>query len=319
MAQMPDCTITKPRILVCGSTGMVGSAICRRLKYAGYDVLTGPVPRADLRRQAVAHDLLKDLKPDWVFLAAARVGGIVANTSYPADFIYDNLAIETNVIHGSYLAGVKKLLFLGSACIYPRLAPQPMKEEYLLSGYLEPTNEPYAIAKIAGIVLCQSYNRQYGTNFIALMPTNLYGPNDNFNLENSHVIPGLIRKMHEAKERGADFVEVWGSGEPTREFLHVDDLGDACAFLMGSYDSSRIVNVGTGVEITIRNLALLIKDVVGFKGDIRFNGDKPDGMPRKVLDVSKMTALGWKPTISLEDGLEMTYKWYIDNQDRLRS
>lgn len=299
--------------------GMVGSAICGRLKRSGYGVLSEPMPRVDLRNQTTAHDLLEDLKPDWVFVAAAKVGGIVANSSYPADFIYDNLSIQTNIIHGSYLAGVKNLLFLGSACIYPRLAPQPMREEYLLSGHLEPTNEPYAVAKIAGIVMCQSYNRQYGTNFISLMPTNLYGPNDNFNLSNSHVIPALIRKMHEAKQSHADFVEVWGSGRPTREFLHVDDLADAGVFLMDKYNSGEIVNVGTGLEITIRNLALLIKDVVGFNGEIRFNEDKPDGMPRKVLDVSKMTALGWKPSISLENGLEMTYKWYVDNRDRIRS
>jgi GDP-L-fucose synthase len=251
-------------------------------------------------------------------LAAAKVGGIHANFTYPADFIYINLMIECNVLHAAYKVGVKKVLFLGSSCIYPKLAPQPMKEEHLLTGPLEPTNTPYAVAKIAGIVMAQSYNRQYGTNFIAVMPCNLYGFNDNFDLENSHVVPALLRKTHEAKVSGAKYVEIWGSGSPMREFLHVDDLADACVFLMENYNSSEIVNIGTGTDRTIRELALLIKDVVGYKGEIRFDPGKPDGMPRKLVDVSRITAMGWKPSISLREGLEATYAWLLENQDRLR-
>jgi GDP-L-fucose synthase len=305
------------RIYVAGHTGMVGSAICRRLARAGYSV-TEPTSRVDLCDQQAVLKLLGELKPDWVFLAAAKVGGIHANNTYPAQFIYQNLMIQTNLIHAAYLNRVKKLLFLGSSCIYPRLAPQPMKEEYLLSGYLEPTNAPYSIAKIAGINMCQSYSREYGANFISVMPTNLYGPNDNFDLENSHVIPALLRKTHEAHESGAEFVEIWGSGNARREFLHVDDVADACLFLMENYDSREIINIGSGIEISIRDLSLLIRDVVGFKGDIRFNSSMPDGMPRKLLDVSRISALGWKPTLSLRRGLESTYQWFRDNRQRLR-
>lgn len=297
---------------------MVGSALVRRLHRGKYTVLQGPKPRADLTDQHAALALLNDLKPDWVFLAAAKVGGIHANATYPAEFIHTNLMIECNVLHAAYRAGVKKLLFLGSSCIYPKFAPQPMKEEYLLSGALEPTNTPYAVAKIAGIIMAQSYNRQYGTNFISVMPCNLYGINDNFDLKNSHVVPALLRKTHEAKVSGAEFVEIWGSGNPMREFLYVDDLADACVFLMENYNGSEIVNIGTGKDGTVRELAQLIKDVVGFEGEIRFNPERPDGMPRKLVDVSRITALGWKPTRSLRQGLEATYAWFLENQDRVR-
>jgi len=310
----------RKRVFVAGETGMVGSAIIRRLERdEGYEILRGPVPRVDLRNQQQAHDLIHALKPDWVFLAAARVGGIYANDTFPAQFIYDNLAIETNVMHAAYCSEVEKLLFLGSACIYPRLAPQPIKEEYLLSGYLEPTNEPYAVAKIAGLIMARSYNREYGTDFISVMPTNLYGFNDNFNLQNSHVIPALIRKFHEAKQGRLDSVEVWGTGNASREFLHVDDLADACLFLMETYDSNELINIGTGQDVTIRGLAEMIKEIVGFQGECRFNTDAPDGMPRRVLDVSRLTALGWLPSISLREGLRVTYRWYVENEDRLRT
>jgi len=258
--------------------------------------------------------LFKELGPDWVFLAAARVGGIYANTTYPADFIYSNLAVQTNVMHAAYLTGVKKLLFLGSSCIYPRLAPQPIREEHLLSGYLEPTNLPYAVAKIAGIVMAQSYNKQYGTNFLSVMPCNLYGINDNFDLKDSHVVPALIRKIHEAKMSGLDEVEIWGTGRPLREFLHVDDCADACVFLMENYDSGDLVNIGAGQDISIGELALMIRDIVGFQGAVRFNPAMPDGTPRKLLDVTRLTGLGWKPSISLRDGLSATYQWYVKNE-----
>jgi GDP-L-fucose synthase len=305
------------RIYVAGHTGMVGSAIYRRLERAGYSVIK-PLTRVDLCDQQLVLKLFSDLKPDWVFLAAARVGGIHANSIFPAQFIYQNLMIQTNVIHAAYLNGVKKLLFLGSSCIYPRIVPQPIKEEYLLSGYLEPTNKAYSVAKIAGIVMCQSYSKEYGANFISVMPTNLYGPNDNFDLKNSHVVPALLRKTHEAHEAGADFVEIWGSGNPRREFLHVDDVADACLFLMERYDSPEIINIGSGVDISIHDLALLIKDIVGFKGGIRFNSDMPDGMPQKLLDVSHISALGWKPRLSLLQGLESTYQWFLLNRHKLR-
>ena len=305
------------RIYVAGHTGMVGSAIYRRLERAGYSVIK-PLTRVDLCDQQLVLKLFSDLKPDWVFLAAARVGGIHANSIFPAQFIYQNLMIQTNVIHAAYLNGVKKLLFLGSSCIYPRIVPQPIKEEYLLSGYLEPTNKAYSVAKIAGIVMCQSYSKEYGANFISVMPTNLYGPNDNFDLKNSHVVPALLRKTHEAHEAGADFVEIWGSGNPRREFLHVDDVADACLFLMERYDSPEIINIGSGVDISIHDLALLIKDIVGFKGGIRFNSDMPDGMPQKLLDVSHISALGWKPRLSLLKGLESTYQWFLLNRHKLR-
>jgi len=298
---------------------MVGSAISRRLGRGGYELLQGPGPRPDLREPAAVHSLLTDLKPDWLILAAAKVGGIHANYTYPAEFIYNNLMIQSNVLDAAYRHGVKKLLFLGSSCIYPKEAPQPMREDFLLSGLLEETNKPYAVAKIAGIVMAQSYNRQYGTNFISVMPTNLYGPNDNFDLQDSHVIPALLRKTHEAKIRDAEFVEVWGTGKPRREFLHVDDLADACVFLMEHYDSGDIVNIGTGTDISIKDLASLIKEIVAYKGEIRFNPDMPDGTLRKQLDVSRLTALGWSPSISLEEGLSSTYRWYLENEGRLRT
>jgi GDP-L-fucose synthase len=310
---------TTLKIFVAGATGMVGSAISRRLARDRYEVLCEPSIRRDLRDQAAVQCLLTDLKPDWVFLAAAKVGGINANRTYPADFIYDNLLIQANVLHAAYQCGVRKLLFLGSACIYPREAPQPLREEYLLSGPLEETNKPYALAKIAGIVMAQSFNRQYGTDFISVMPTNLYGPNDNFDLQDSHVIPALLRKTHEAKFTGAEFVEVWGTGRPKREFLHVDDLADACVFLMEHYDSDEIVNIGTGTDISVKDLASLIKEIVGYDGEIRFNPDMPDGTPRKLLDVSRLTALGWRPSISLEEGLRSTYRWYLENEGRMRA
>jgi GDP-L-fucose synthase len=308
----------KPRVLVAGATGMVGSAIVRRLEQGHYPIEKGPTPRMDLCEQAEVRELIKGIRPDWIFLAAARVGGIKANSIYPADFIYNNLMIQTNVLQAAYEHGVKKLLFLGSSCIYPKLAAQPIKEEYLLSGPLEPTNEPYAVAKIAGIIMAQSYNRQFGTNYISVMPTNLYGPHDNFDLENAHVIPALLRKTHEAKIRGNTFVEVWGSGEPCREFLHVDDLADACVFLMEHYDSGEIVNIGSGTDISIRELALTIKNVVGFKGEIRFNTYMPDGTPRKLLDVTRLNGLGWKPSKSFEQGLAETYRWYLENEGNVR-
>lgn len=308
-----------PKCYVAGASGMVGSAICRRLARGRYELIEETRPRADLRDQAAIYNLLTDLKPEWLILAAAKVGGIQANSTFPAEFIYDNLMIQSNVLHAAYRCGVKKLLFLGSSCIYPREAPQPMREDVLLSGPLEETNKPYAVAKIAGIVMAQSYNRQYGTNFISVMPTNLYGPNDNFDLQDSHVIPALLRKTHEAKITGAEFVEVWGTGRPKREFLHVDDLANACVFLMEHYDSSEIVNIGTGMDIAIKDLASLIKKIVGYQGEIRFNPDMPDGTPQKLLDVSRLTALGWSPSICIEEGLRSTYRWYLENEGRLRT
>ncbi|MBI4964286.1 MAG: GDP-L-fucose synthase [Desulfomonile tiedjei] len=315
---MSDVPRKETTVFVAGATGMVGSALARHLGRKGYALLKGPTPRVDLTNQQATLDLLKELKPDWLFLAAAKVGGIHANATYPADFIYNNLMIQTNVLHAAHLAGVKKLLFLGSSCIYPKFAPQPMKEEELLSGYLEPTNEPYAIAKIAGIIMAKSYNRQYGTNYVSVMPSNLYGPNDNFDLEHSHVIPALLRKTHEAKVARADSIEIWGTGAPLREFLHVEDLADACVFLMENYSSSEPVNIGAGTDLSIRELALLIKDVVGYDGEIHFNPDKPDGTPRKLLDVSRIKSLGWRPSIPLREGLESTYRWYVENESRLR-
>jgi GDP-L-fucose synthase len=301
------------RIYVAGHRGLVGSAILRKLRSEGFkDIILRTSKELDLTRQSEVELFFQKERPEYVFLAAAKVGGILANNTCPAEFIYDNIMIEANFIHSAYLSVVKKLLFLGSSCIYPRNSAQPMKEEYLLSGYLEKTNEPYAVAKIAGIKMCQSYNRQYGTNFISVMPTNLYGPGDNFDLQNSHVIPALLRKFHEAKVKGSKSVEVWGTGSPFREFLHVDDLADACIFLMRNYHGSEIINIGTGIDLTIRELAGMIKDVVGYNGEIFWDKAKPDGTPRKLLDISRIAALGWQPRISLRDGLRSTYEWYVN-------
>ncbi len=308
----------RPRVFVAGSTGMVGSAICRRLLLEEYPVIRHQGHRVDLRNQSAAFDLIKNLNPQWVFLAAARVGGIYANNAFPAEFIYDNLMIQSNIINACYEMNVEKLLFLGSSCIYPRMAPQPMKEEYLLTGPLEPTNTPYAVAKIAGIVMTQSYRRQYGANFISVMPSNLYGPYDNFDLKKSHVLPALIRKFHEAKVAGTDFVEIWGTGDVLREFLHVDDLADACVFLMKNYNDLEIINIGSGKDLSILDLAKLIREVVGYQGELKFQPAMPNGVNRKLLDISKISSLGWKPSISLREGLESTYRWYLENMDHLR-
>lgn len=337
------------QIYVAGHTGLVGSALIRKLKSKGYaNLLTRSHSELDLTRQTEVEAFFQTQRPEYVFLAAAKVGGILANNTYPAEFIYDNLIIQTNVIHAAWKTGVKRLLFLGSSCIYPRECPQPMKEEYLLTGPLEATNEPYAIAKISGIKMCQSYNRQYGTDFLAVMPTNLYGPNDNFDLETSHVLPALIRKYHEAKLRMDEIeaqgsklkakpdhalsalrfqhsappsVVIWGTGKPRREFLHVDDLAEACIFIMNlnqkayrsiiTSQSPPLINIGFGKDISIKELSLLIKDIVGFKGETVFDPTKPDGTPRKLLDVSKITKLGWKPEISLKNGIRQTYEWCL--------
>jgi len=303
------------RIFVAGHRGLVGSAILRRLQSEGYcNFILKTHEELDLENQRQVHDLFEKERPEFVFLAAAKVGGILANNTYPADFIYNNLIIAANVIYAAQKFGVKKLLFLGSSCIYPKFAPQPMKEEYLLTGELEPTNEPYAVAKIAGIKLCQSYNRQYGTDYISVMPTNLYGPFDNFDLETSHVLPALIRKFHDAKTSGKPSVTLWGSGSPYREFLHVDDLAEACVFLMNNYNKSEIVNIGTGRDITIKELAEMIKGIVGFGGEIIWDRTKPDGTPRKLLDVTRLESLGWKAKTSLRDGIAKTYEWFVKNQ-----
>ena len=303
------------KVYVAGHQGLVGSAILRKLISEGYsNIVTRSFQELDLRDQTAVNEFFKKEQPEYVFLAAAKVGGILANNTYPVDFLRDNLLIQTNVIDAAYRYGSRKLLFLGSSCIYPKFAPQPIKEEYLLTGELEPTNEPYAIAKIAGIKLCQAYNRQYGTNFISVMPTNLYGPGDNFDLETSHVIPALIRKFHESKIKGKDQVVVWGSGKPFREFLHVDDLADACLFLMSNYNSSEIINIGTGKDLSIAELAYLIKDIIEYDGNIIFDTSKPDGTPRKLLDVSKLFNMGWKPRITLEEGIRSTYSWYQEHQ-----
>lgn len=297
------------KIFVAGHRGLVGSGIVRKLKSEGYNNLVlRTSSELDLRRQNDVEDFFKTERPDYVVLAAAKVGGIVANNTYRADFIYENLMIESNVIHQSYVNKVKKLLFLGSSCIYPKLAPQPLKEESLLSGFLEETNEPYAIAKIAGIKLCESYRQQYGCDFISAMPTNLYGANDNYDLKNSHVIPALIRKMHEAKTSGSKTVEVWGTGTPLREFLHVDDLSDAALFLLNNYSGLSFVNVGVGHDLSIKDLALLIKEIVGFTGEIVFDTTKPDGTPRKLMDISRLNNMGWKPKIDLRSGLKRVYE-----------
>jgi len=303
------------KIYVAGHRGLVGSAIMRRLRASGYDNLVFRTSgELNLERQDRVEAFFHEERPDYVFLAAAKVGGIWANATYPAEFIYNNLVIEANIVHASHLFGVKKLLFLGSSCIYPKHCPQPMKEEYLLSGYLEPTNEPYAVAKIAGIKMCQAYNRQYKTRFISVMPTNLYGPGDNFDLKTSHVLPALIRKFHEAKVNGRRSVEIWGTGEPRREFLYVDDLADACLFLMNHYEADDIINVGVGKDQSIRELAELVGEMVGFEGDLRFDPAQPDGTPLKLLDVSRLTALGWQASTPLREGIKRAYQWYLDHQ-----
>ncbi len=299
----------KAKIFIAGHTGMVGSAIYRKLVKEGYsNFLLRSVEDIDLRNQQSVNDFFQKDKPEYVILAAAKVGGIFANNTAKAEFLYDNLMIEANIIHASYLNNVKKLLFLGSSCIYPKLSSQPLKEEYLLTGALEPTNDAYALAKIAGIKLCEYYKLQYGCNFISCMPTNLYGSNDNYDLKNSHVLPALLRKFHEAKINNSSSVEIWGTGTPLREFLHVNDLADACYFLMLNYDEQATINVGSGEEISIKGLAVLIKKIVGYTGELIFNTDKPDGTPRKLLDVSKLHELGWKHSISLEHGIREVYE-----------
>jgi len=319
---------SKNKIYIAGHNGMVGSAIVRKLREKGFmNIITCSSSELDLANQQNVHNFLQEKKPDYVVIAAAKVGGIHANDSYPAEFIYQNLMIEANLIHGAYLAGVNNLLFLGSSCIYPKESLQPIKEEYLLSGQLESTNEPYAVAKIAGIKLCESYNRQYGTDYRSIMPTNLYGPNDNFHPKNSHVIPALIRKFHEAKVNSKPFVEVWGSGKPMREFLHVDDMADASIHIM-DIDKKTLesevdpmlshINIGTGTDIIIKDVAQIVKEVVGFDGEIVFNTKMPDGTKRKLLDVSKIENLGWKPVITLKDGLKETYEWFITNNKVVR-
>jgi GDP-L-fucose synthase len=297
------------KIYIAGHRGMVGSSILRALKAKGYsNFLLKTSAELDLRNQQAVADFFAVEKPDYVFLAAAKVGGIVANNTYRADFIYENMMIQSNVIHQAYLNGVKKLLFLGSSCIYPKLAPQPLREEYLLTGLLEPTNEPYAIAKIAGIKMCDAYREQYGCNFISVMPTNLYGPNDNYDLNNSHVLPALLRKFITAKNNGDTAVTIWGTGSPLREFLHADDLAAACLFLMETYNDAGLVNIGVGEDISILDLAKMVKKIVGFTGDIITDTTKPDGTPRKLMDVSKLTNLGWKASISLEEGIKKVYE-----------
>ena len=296
------------KIYVAGHRGMVGSAILRKLKNEGYhNFVLRTSSELDLRNQQAVAEFFEAEKPEYVFLAAAKVGGIHANNVYRAEFLYDNLMIQNNVIHNAYVSGVKKLLFLGSSCIYPKLAPQPLKEDALLTGVLESTNEPYAIAKIAGIKMCDAYRSQYGCNFISAMPTNLYGPNDNYDLQTSHVLPALIRKFHEAGKRGDDHVVLWGTGSPMREFMHVDDLADACYYLMQNYDEAGFVNVGTGSDLSIKDLALLVKNITGYKGEIKHDLSKPDGTPRKLMDVSKLAAAGWKARIGLEEGVAEVY------------
>jgi len=314
------CALNKGScIFVAGHRGLVGSAIVRRLEQAGFgNLLLRRRAELDLRDAAAVRDFFERERPEYVFLAAAKVGGIHANNSYPADFLRDNLQIQTATIDAAWRAGVAKLLFLGSSCIYPKFAPQPMPEDCLLTGPLEPTNEWYAVAKIAGIKLCQAYRRQYGFNAIALMPTNLYGPGDNFDLANSHVLPALIRKFHEARASGAAQVVVWGTGTPRREFLHVDDLADACLFLMQGYEDERIINVGVGEDVSIAELAALVQRVVGFAGEIVLDASKPDGTPRKLLDVSRLHALGWRARIGLEDGIRETYRWFLAHEGEAR-
>ncbi|SFG89759.1 GDP-L-fucose synthase [Desulfotomaculum arcticum] len=310
------------KIYIAGHKGLIGSAIKRKFEKDGYTNLIYKTSKElNLTNQQAVDEFFVSEKPEYVYLSAARVGGIHANNTYPAEFIYQNLAIQTNVIHASYRYGVKKLLFLGSSCIYPKFAPQPMKETYLLNGELEPTNEPYAIAKIAGIKMCQAYNRQYGTNFIAVMPANIYGPNDNFDLNSSHVLPALIRKFYEAKIKNKSEVEIWGTGQPKREFLYVDDLADASVFLMNNYDYKdigAIINIGTGEDLTIKQLAEMVKNIVGFAGRLKFNADRSDGPPRKLLDVSRLRALGWQAKTVLEDGIKKTYEWFAGSCGKVR-
>jgi GDP-L-fucose synthase len=303
------------KIYIAGHRGMVGSAIHRKLLELGYtNIITRTSSELDLRIQEPVNEFFETERPDYVFLAAAKVGGILANNLYRADFLYENLMIQSNVIHSAYATRVSKLMFLGSSCIYPKLAPQPMKEEYLLTGLLEHTNEPYAIAKIAGIKMCDAYRAQYGCNFISVMPTNLYGPNDNYDLQNAHVLPTLIRKFHEAKQNGDPAVTIWGTGTPMREFLHADDLASACVYLMENYNEEGLVNIGTGVDVTITELAMLIKEIVGYEGSLVYDHTKPDGTPRKLMDVSKLTNLGWKYSIDLKDGLKQVYADYQNFQ-----
>lgn len=302
------------KIYVAGHRGMVGSAIVRRLQQAGFrNLVTRSSSELDLRNQSAVAAFFEAERPDYVFLAAAKVGGILANNTYRAEFLYDNLMIQNNVIHQAHVHAVQKLLFLGSSCIYPKLAPQPLKEEYLLTGLLEPTNEPYAIAKIAGIKMCDAYRSQYGSNFISVMPTNLYGPNDNYDLQNSHVLPAMLRKFHEAKLTGAASVTLWGSGSPLREFLHADDMADACVYLMESFDEAGFVNIGVGEDISIKQLAELIRSIVGYEGAIVWDAEKPDGTPRKLMDVSKLHRLGWKAGIELEAGIRAVYREKFEN------
>jgi len=302
----------RSRIYLAGHTGLVGTAVHKKLLEKGFsNIITRTHAELDLTRQSDVENFFQKEKPEYVILAAAKVGGIHANSAYPAQFIFENLAIQTNVIHAAYLSGVRKLLFPGSACSYPRECPQPMKEECLLTGPLEPTNEPYAVAKIAGMTLCRAYNGQYGTNFICAVPTNAYGPNDNFDPEDSHVIPALLKKFHDARTSGAAEVTIWGTGSPLREFIYADDLADAFLFLLRNYDGAEIINIGTEKEISIKELASIIKDIVGFKGLTRFDRSRPDGAPRKTLDKTKLFGLGWRPEISLPEGLEMTYRWFI--------
>lgn len=305
------------RIYVAGHRGLVGSAIVRNLEANGFiNIITRTHAELDLTNQADVRSFFEEERPEYVFLAAAKVGGIHANNTYPADFIYDNLMIQNNVIKAAHDFKVTKLLFLGSTCIYPKMAPQPIKEEYLLTGALEETNEAYAVAKIAGLEMCKFFNRQYGDNFISCMPTNLYGPNDNFDLKNSHVLPALIRKFHEAKVNGSEVVEVWGTGTPLREFIYVDDMADACVFLMENYDGEQHVNIGTGEEVSIRQLAETVKEVVGFKGELVFNTDMPDGTPRKLTNVDKLHGLGFRHKVSLNDGIRMAYDWYLGCEEK---
>ncbi|MES2732758.1 MAG: GDP-L-fucose synthase [Bacteroidota bacterium] len=301
------------KIYIAGHRGMVGSAILRRLQAEGFSNFVLRTSKdLDLRNQQAVKEFFNKEQPTYVFLAAAKVGGIHANNTYRGDFLYENLMIQNNVIHQAYISGVKKLMFLGSSCIYPKLAPQPLKEESLLSGYLESTNEPYAIAKITGIKMCEAYRTQYGCNFISVMPTNLYGTNDSYDLQNSHVLPALIRKFHEAKVNQQPFVELWGTGSPLREFMHADDVADACYFLMQNYNDPAFINAGTGEDLTIKALALMIKEVVGFQGELTWNADKPDGTPRKLMDVSRLHNLGWRHRINLSEGIQRTYKEYVE-------